>query len=383
MKIGVPKATLPGETRVALIPETCAKLVKAGHQITVEANAGVNASHADSAYVAAGATVLPTQDVYDAAEVILMTHAPSETDLSRMKPDTVLIALLNPLVDHDLVRTLAERRITAIALELVPRITRAQSMDVLSSMSSLAGYKAVLIGANTLGKIFPMMMTAAGTIAAAKVTILGAGVAGLQAIATAKRLGALVSAYDVRPVVKEQVESLGAKFIEVGGPAEQTQDKGGYAKEVSDAYKQKQREVLAKHIAETDLAISTALIPGKPAPILITREMVHGMRPGSVIVDLAAEAGGNCELTSADETVVENHVTILGPRNLPATLPIHASQMFSRNMMSLLTELTKEGRLNLDPTNEIVTGVLVTQNGQVVHPRVRDIVAGPREQVAV
>lgn len=372
MRLAVPRPSSEGETRVALIPESVAKLKKAGMDVLVQAGAGRPASYADPDYEKAGARVVTDiAALYGDADVVALVHPPGDAEIAQLRSGVILVSLLNPLVRHDLNNALAERGISAFSLDLVPRITRAQSMDVLSSMSSIAGYKAVLLAATTLGRIFPMMMTAAGTIKPARVLVLGAGVAGLQAIATAKRLGAVVEAFDVRPVVKEQVESLGARFVIVEAPSEDAQDKGGYAKEMSEAYKQKQKETIHQHVKECDVAISTALIPGKPAPKLITAEMVRDMRLGSVIVDLASEAGGNCELTRPGENVVDNGVTIMGPKNLPASVPYHSSQMFSRNLTAFLLNMTKEGRIELNMDDEIVRDTLVTRDGQVVNARVR------------
>lgn len=373
MKIAVPKSTLEGEARVAIVPETCSRLIKAGLELIVQAGAGDAASFPDSEYESAGAKIIPDADtLFQEADVAVMVHAPTENDFTRLKSGVMLFCVLNPLAQHDLVRRVAEQGVSALALDMMPRITRAQKMDVLSSMSTVAGYKAVLLAASALSKMFPMLMTAAGTVTPAKVLVLGAGVAGLQAIATARRLGAVVEAFDVRPAVKEQVESLGAKFVDVPAPQEDAEDKGGYAKEMSEAYKTKQREVIEKHATDSDVVISTALIPGKPAPILLPADMVGKMRSGSVIVDLAAEGGGNCELTRLGETVNHNGVIIMGPKNLPASIPYHASQMFSRNVGAFLQEITKEGRLELDKENECVTGTLITENGEVAHERVRE-----------
>jgi NAD(P) transhydrogenase subunit alpha len=372
MKLGVLKPTAAGETRVALIPESCAKLRKAGLELVVEAGSGLGASFRDQDYEAAGGRlVADAAAVFEQADAVALVHPPGETELSRVRDGTVFISPLSPLVRHDLVRRLAEQRVTALALDLMPRITRAQSMDVLSSMSSIAGYKAVLLAAASLPRLFPMMMTAAGTITPARALVLGAGVAGLQAIATARRLGAVVEAFDVRPVVKEQVESLGARFVVVDAPQEDAQDAGGYAREMSATYQQRQKETIHQRLKENDVVICTALIPGRPAPRLITADMVPDMRPGSVIVDLAAEAGGNCELTRNGQTVQAHGVTVLGPSNVPATVPYHASQMFSRNVTAYLLHLAKDGRLTLDTADEITRETLVTRDGEVVHGRVR------------
>jgi len=380
MKLAVPKAPDPSELRVALVPEVIPKLAKAGLEVLVEAGAGSSAGFTDEAYTAAGARIVPDPaGLYGEADVILLLHPPSPEELGRLRGGIILISLLNALVRHDVVRQLAERGVSALALELMPRITRAQSMDILSSMSNIAGYKAVLIAASHLPRMFPMMMTAAGTITPARVLVLGAGVAGLQAIATAKRLGAVVEAYDVRAVVKEQVESLGARFVQVEAPPEDAQDKGGYAKEVSEAYKAKQREAIHKHVKENDVVISTALIPGKPAPRLIDAAMVRDMKPGSVIVDLAGEAGGNCELSRPGQTVVEHGVTILAPLNLPSTVAFHASQLFARNVAAFLLHLTKNGVVQLDPADEITRETLVTHEGRIVHERIRRLAGLPED----
>lgn len=373
MKVAAPKAVVAGERRVALIPETCTKLKKVGLDTIVESGAGAESGFTDAAFEAVGAKVTPVSaTLFLEADVVAFPNAPTMEQIGRLRHGSIVLAVLNPLTNHDLVRQLAASGVTALALDLMPRITRAQKMDVLSSMSTVAGYKAVLLAATELPKMFPLLMTAAGTITPAKVLVLGAGVAGLQAIATAKRLGAVVEAFDVRPVVKEQVESLGAKFVEVPVEAKDAQDAGGYAKEMSEEYKRKQMELVAKHAAASDVVITTALIPGKRAPILITAETVRNMHPGSVVVDLASEAGGNCELTRHGETVNDNGVRIMGPANLPSSVPFHASQMFSRNVCSFLLDLTKDGVVQLDPDDECVTGTMITRDGQVVHPRVKD-----------
>lgn len=373
MKIAVPKPATEGENRVSIVPETCTRLKKRGVEFLVEAGAGEDAGFLDREYAAAGARIVSDRHaLFQEADAVVTIQPPAQFDLSQMKRGTVLFCIMNPLVNHDVVRDLADNGIDGIAMDMMPRITRAQKMDVLSSQSTVAGYKAVLIGAATLGRMFPMLMTAAGTITPARVLVLGAGVAGLQAIATARRLGAVVEAFDVRPVVKEQVESLGARFVVVDAPQEDAQDAGGYAKEVSEAYKRKQTEAIAKHAAEADVIISTALIPGKRAPRLITADMVRSMRAGSVIIDLAAEGGGNCELTRPGETVVDNGVYILGPKNLPASVPYHASQMYSRNVAAFLEDLVKDGSLTLNMEDACVAGTLITRDGEVIHPRVRD-----------
>lgn len=379
MKIAVPKETQAGENRVALIPENCAKLIKTGLDVVVETGAGERSAHADAEYQAAGAHVeSDPRAVLSGADIVVKVAKPgphpcgaNEADL--LREGAVLITFLDPLIDHALVKKLAERRITGVSMELIPRITRAQSMDALSSMANLAGYKAVLLAAATLPKVFPMMMTAAGTIAPARVFVIGAGVAGLQAIATAKRLGAVVSGYDVRPAVKEQVESLGAKFVELPLEAGAAEDKGGYAKDMGEDFLRRQRELMARVVAENDVVITTAAIPGKKSPVLVTEDMVRGMKPDAVIVDLAAERGGNCELTRCDETIVAHGVTIMGPANLPATVPYHASQMYGRNVFTLLNHLVKDKALKLDLADEITAGCVVTHAGEIVHPQVRNL----------
>ena len=383
MNIAVPTERTRDERRVALVPETCKKLIKQGLEITVQAGAGQAAGFLDAAYTAAGVKLAPDpQTLYAQADVVLKVQRPvldpagaHEADLIR--EGATLIGSLDPLTDTDGIRKLADRRLTAFSLELLPRITRAQTMDVLSSMATIAGYKAVLLAAEALPKMFPLLMTAAGTLAAARVFIVGAGVAGLQAIATARRLGAVVSAYDVRPAVKEQVQSLGGKFVEMELTAGEAEDKGGYAKAMGEEFYRRQRELMTRVVAEHDVVITTAAIPGKPAPRLITADMVKGMAPGSVIVDLAAERGGNCELTQPGRTVVEYGVTILGPLNLPATTPYHASQMYARNITAFLLHLVKDGQLTLDLTDEITRETLVTRDGEVVQPRIRELLGLP------
>ena len=367
MNVTVLGENQPGEARVALIPSSVPKLAKLGCELTIVSGAGLSAHFLDEEYREAGAEIASdTSSAVQGADVVLKVQAPTEEEIAQLPAGVVLISLLSPLTQPELVGKLGSARVTAFALELIPRITRAQSMDVLSSQATVAGYKAVLVGADGLGKFLPMFMTAAGTIRPAKVLILGAGVAGLQAIATARRLGAKVEAFDVRPAVKEQIESLGAKFLEtdqdVTGEGE-----GGYAKELSEEQHQRELELIAAHIVDTDLVITTAQIPGRPAPRLITEEMVDSMRPGSVIVDLAAASGGNCAVTREGETVVRNGVKVMGPANLPAEIPVHASQMFSKNVETLLKELVKDGELALDFEDEIVTATCVTHGGEVRH----------------
>jgi NAD(P) transhydrogenase subunit alpha len=385
MKIGVVRETFPGERRVALNPEALPLLTKPGHEVLVEAGAGVASGSPDASYEAKGAKIVRTRaEVFGQADVIFQVRGlganpdAGRADLALMKAGQVIIAQFDPLSKPEAVKDLAERRVLAFSLEMIPRITRAQSMDVLSSQATIAGYKAVILAAATAPRMFPMLMTAAGTISPAQVLVIGAGVAGLQAIAVAKRLGAVVRAYDVRPAVKEQIESLGAKFVEMELESKDAETKGGYAKEMGEEFLRKQRELMTKVVKECHAVITTAAIPGKKSPVLITADMVRGMMPGSVIVDLAAERGGNCELTKADETVVEKDVTILGPSNLPATVPFHASQMFGRNVVTFFKELTdKEAKLSLDLNNEIHRDTLLARDGEVVHPTIRKMLNMP------
>lgn len=382
MKIAVVKELVPGERRVALVPAAIAPLVKGGHTILVEREAGLAAGFADADYEAAGAQLVSRDDAFQADCVVAVRIAGGcadhwATDQARLGPATTLIGMADPLGSWQTCREIAATGATVFALELVPRITRAQSMDVLSSQANIAGYRAVLLGATALQKIIPMMTTAAGTIRPAKVLILGAGVAGLQAIATAKRLGGQVLAYDVRPAVKEQVESLGAKFVELPLETGTSETTGGYAKAMSEDFYQKQRELLGKVLAECDLVVTTALIPGKPAPTLITHEMVAGMQPGSVIVDLAAERGGNCEATTPGETCTVNGVTIVGPTNLPAEVATHTSQLYARNVTTFLQHLISCGFPEGTSDDEIYRETLVTQGGELVHGRVRDLAGLP------
>src|SRR5213592_3665305 len=363
MRIGVVRETAPGERRVALVPETVGRLAKSGNEVIVERGAGEASSFPDRMYTEAGGTI---GDAWD-AELVLKVAKPSDEELARLRQGAVLIAFLSPLSNHDLVRELGRRRVTALSMDAIPRITRAQPMDALSSQATVAGYKAVLLAAAALPKFFPMLTTAAGTIAPAKAFVIGAGVAGLQAIATARRLGAVVEAFDTRPVVKEQVQSLGAKFLEVD-LGETGEGAGGYAKELSEEAHRKEVQLLAKAVKENDIVITTAAIPGRKAPVLITRDMIPTMKPGSVIVDLAAETGGNVEGTEAGKTVVISGVTIIGQLNLPASMPFHASQMYSRNIASLLAlMLKKDGTFNVDMTDEVVKGTVITKDGEVVH----------------
>jgi NAD(P) transhydrogenase subunit alpha len=376
MIIGVPKETFPGERRVALIPTAVATLVGAGLQVRVEHGAGTLAGIPDAHFEGRGAQIVTRSEVF-AAEVVVqvrslgMNPQAGHFDLELVRESQVLIGMCDPLGMPEEARMMANRGVTLFALELMPRITRAQSMDVLSSMATIAGYKGVLLAANTLPKLFPMLMTAAGTITPAKVFIVGVGVAGLQAIASARRLGAVVTAYDVRPAVKEQVQSLGAKFIEMPLETSGAEGQGGYAKAMDEEFYRKQRDLMLRVIAEQDVVITTAAVPGKRAPILITEEMVKAMLPGSVIVDLAAERGGNCELTRPGEDVEIAGVTILGPTNLPSDVPYHASQMFAKNTTTFLQHLVKLGLPNINVDDEIIRETLVAREGQITHPRVQ------------
>jgi H+-translocating NAD(P) transhydrogenase subunit alpha len=373
--IGVPRETAAGETRVSLIPDTVRTLSAKGIDIVVQSGAGEGSSIHDDEYTAAGATVLPdAQAVYQQADIIIKVQGPNEgEDVEQLRQGQILVSPLAPLSRHDMVRTMAERGVTTLAMDAVPRITRAQSMDSLSAMSTIGGYKAVLLAADHLPKFFPLLMTAAGTIAPAKVLVLGAGVAGLQAIATARRLGAVVEAYDIRPVAKEQVESLGAKFIEIDVGGEDMQTAGGYARALTPEEQKKQQEALNDHIARFDVVITTALVPGRPAPKMIPEVAVQRMRTGSVIVDLAAETGGNCELTVPGEIVQREGVTIIGLLNLPAMLPVHASQMYARVIQNLLNLLIQDEQVNLNMDDEIFKGMVITHGGEIVQEQTRKV----------
>jgi len=362
--IGVPKETEPGERRVALVPDTVGRLAGDGVETLVEAGAGEAAGFPDAAYEEAGARVVPAPELYAQAELVARVRRPSAGEIAALREGQALVALLQPLADPSVADALAARKVTAFSMDTIPRITRAQSMDALSSQATVAGYKAALLAATTIGKFFPMLTTAAGTIAPARVLVLGAGVAGLQAIATARRLGAVVSGYDVRPVVKEQVESLGAAFLELD--VEGAEGVGGYAVALAEDEQERQRQLMALHVGASDAVISTALVPGRRAPLLVTEDAVAGMRPGSVVVDLAAEAGGNCALTEPGETVVRHGVTIVGETNLPSTMPLHASQMYARNVASFVGLLVRDGALHLDFEDEIVRDTCVAHDGRVL-----------------
>jgi H+-translocating NAD(P) transhydrogenase subunit alpha len=370
MIVSVPKERIPGEQRVALVPELVPKFTKIGAEVIIEPSAGESAGFSDAAYLAKGARL--ETEVFGKADVLLKVQPPTAGEIDRLNGGSILIGFLQPYSNTVTIKALAARKITAFSMELMPRITRAQSMDALSAMSTIAGYKAVLIAASRLPKFFPLLMTAAGTITPARVFIVGAGVAGLQAIGTAKRLGAVVEAYDTRPAVKEQVESLGAKFADLGLVAKDAEDKSGYAKAQSEDFYQRQQEMMAKYVAAADVVIPTALVPGQRAPILITDAMVRGMRPGSVIVDLAAEQGGNCALTEPGQEVVRYGVLIMGPMNLPSTVPFQASEMYARTVTSYLLHLLKDGsRPGLDLEDELTRGPLVTHQGEILHEVVK------------
>jgi NAD(P) transhydrogenase subunit alpha len=377
VRVAALKETCPDERRVALVPSAIPALRKAGIEVLVEHGAGSAAGFADEAYREAGAVVVPRDEAFGADCLLQVRSCGAagsgwHADRDRLRPGTIVIGCCDPLSMHEQCREAAEKGATLFALELVPRITRAQSMDVLSSQANIAGYRAVLLAATTLPRILPMMTTAAGTVTPAKALVLGAGVAGLQAIATAKRLGAQVSAYDVRPAVKEQVQSLGAKFVELPLETGTSETAGGYAKAMSEEFYAKQRELLGKVVADSDIVVCTALIPGQKAPVLVTREMVSRMRPGSVIVDMAAERGGNCEGSKPDETVVLDGVTILGPTNLAADVPVHTSQLYAKNIATFLAHLVKHGLPEIAADDEICRDTLVARGGQLVHPKVRE-----------
>jgi NAD(P) transhydrogenase subunit alpha len=378
MKVAIPKEILAGERRVAATPETVDKMVKAGLEVGVESDAGAAAMFLNSDYEKVGAKIAPdAAAVYADADLIFKVQRPLPNDrlgkheIAMMNEGSILFSILQPLSYPDVVQQLAAKKVTALAADLIPRITRAQRMDILSSMASIAGYKAVLLAAAAFGKMVPMMTTAAGTLPPAKCLVIGAGVAGLQAIATAKRLGAMVEAFDTRPAVKEQVKSLGAEFVELDLGHEQAEDAGGYAKELSAEFYKKEKELIHQHVKGADIVITTALIPGKKAPLLVTADMVKEMKKGSVIVDMAVEQGGNCELSKIGQEVVEHGVTIIGATNLASTVPVHASQMYAKNMFNFLSLFYVNKALKLDLNDEIIKGSMVTHQGEVVHPAVK------------
>lgn len=380
MIIAIPKEILKGENRVACVPDVASKYIKAGFEVHVENNAGLNAGFRNEDYEKAGAKVVSNlNDLYSSADIVLKVQRPldhpeaGKHELDLIKKGTLLITFLYPLHYFDLAKQCAAKGINVISMDMIPRTTIAQKMDALSSQANIGGYKSVILSANALGKIFPLMMTAAGTISPAKVVIMGAGVAGLQALGTAKRLGAVVEVSDIRPAVKEEVQSLGGKFIEVETD-EDMQDAGGYAKEASEEFLKKQKELIFKHITEADIVITTALVPGKKAPVLVTEEMVKKMRPGSVVLDMAVEFGGNCEVSENGKTVRKHEVTIIGEPNLPSMVPTHASDMYSKNILNFINHFTKEGKFELNLEDEIIQGALITNNGEVVNQRIKDLV---------
>ena len=369
MIVGVPTEKFPGERRVALVPELVPKLTKAGLEVLVQSGAGAAAGFSDRSYLERGARLEP--EIFQRADILLKVQPPTADEIGRMKEGSTLIGFLQPYTSTAEIRTLAARRVTAFSMELMPRITRAQPMDALSAMSTISGYKAVLLAASRLPKLFPLLMTAAGTITPARVLIIGAGVAGLHAIGTAKRLGAVVEAYDTRPAVKEQVESLGARFVELGLETEDAEDKIGYAKAQSEEFYKQQQQMMSRYVTGADVVITTALVPGRRAPVLITEEMVQGMRAGSVIVDLAAEQGGNCALTEPGQEVIRHGVVVIGPTNLPSTVPLHASQMYARTVTNFLMHLLQDGRVHLDLNDELTRGPLVVHQGEILHAAVK------------
>jgi NAD(P) transhydrogenase subunit alpha len=382
--IGVPKESYPGERRVALVPVVIPILAKAGFQVVVEAGAGEQAGYPDSLYVDKGAKILPDRAaVFSGADIVAQVlcygsnDVAGKADLPLMRRGQVLLGFLRPLGSAEILQQIARTGVTSFAVELMPRTTRAQSMDALSSMGTICGYKAVLLAADTLPRIFPMMTTAAGTVTPARILIIGVGVAGLQAIATARRLGAVVSAYDMRPAAKEQVQSLGGRFVELPIEAKNAQDARGYGTAQDETFYAKQRELLGRVIAESDVVITTAVVPGKKAPVLVTADMVKGMAPGSVIFDLAAERGGNCELTRPGETIVAHGVTIIGRINIATEVPYHASQMYARNLTAFLVNLVKDGKMRPASEDEIIRETLLTHDGEIVNTRVREFLALP------
>ena len=379
MIVGVPKESYPGERRVALVPAVVPTLAKAGLEVVVESGAGEEAGYTDAMYIEKGAKILPDRAaVFSTADIIVQVlcygsnDINGKADLPLLRRNQILIGFLRPLGTTEVLEQVAATRVTSFAVELMPRTTRAQSMDALSSMATISGYKAVLVAAETSIRLFPMMTTAAGTITPARVFIIGVGVAGLQAISTARRLGAIASAYDMRPAAKEQVQSLGGRFVELPIEAQNAQDARGYGTAQDETFYARQRELLTRVVAETDIVITTAVIPGKKAPVLVTGEMVKKMGPGSVIVDLAAERGGNCELTQMGKTIEVNGVSIIGPVNLASTVPYHASQMYSRNLTSFLTNLVKDGKVRPAESDDIIRETLLTQGGEIVNTRVRE-----------
>ena len=374
MKISIPKETIHDETRVAATPQSVKELIKAGYEVNIETGAGTSSFISDDDFKNAGANIVnSTNELYKDSDIIIKVAAPTSDEIELMPKNSILVSFFQPTIELEKVKSISNKKITGLSMHLVPRTTLAQKMDALSSQANIAGYKAVLMGSSHMNVYMPLLMTAAGTIRPAKVLILGAGVAGLQAIATAKRLGAQVEAFDVRPEVKEQVESLGAKFVEVSSESDDGVGEGGYAKETSDEYKQKQQELIKEHISKADMVVTTALIPGRKAPILIGKDVVELMKPGSVIMDLAAENGGNCEVTEKDKIITHNDVIVDGTSNIPATMPVHASELYAKNISALVLYMTKENNLNLDMDDEIISGSTFTHEGTITHEPTRNL----------
>jgi NAD(P) transhydrogenase subunit alpha len=374
MKISIPKETIHDESRVAATPQSVKELIKAGYEVNIETGAGTSSFISDDNFKKAGANIVnSSKELFKDSDIIIKVAAPTSDEIELMPKNSILVSFFQPTIELEKVKSLSNKNITGLSMHLVPRTTLAQKMDALSSQANIAGYKAVLMGSSHMNVYMPLLMTAAGTIRPAKVLILGAGVAGLQAIATAKRLGAQVEAFDVRPEVKEQVESLGAKFVEVTSESDDGVGEGGYAKETSDEYKQKQQELIKEHISKADMVVTTALIPGRKAPILIGKDVVELMKPGSVIMDLAAENGGNCEVTEKDKVVTHNEVIIDGTSNIPASMPVHASELYAKNISALVLYMTKEKNLNFDMDDEIISGSTYTHEGKITHKPTTDI----------
>lgn len=376
MLVGIIKETLEGERRIAAVPETISKMVKSGMEVLVETGAGNESFISDAEFEASGAKIGPdAASVLSRSDLILKVNKPTVDEINNIKEGAVLISFLQPFASPDVIKALAARKVTALSMEMVPRITRAQRIDALSTMSTVAGYKVVLLAAASCGRFMPMLATAAGTIPPAKAMIIGVGVAGLQAIATIKRLGAVVTAFDVRPAAGEQAKSLGAEFVSLEVPHDQAEDTGGYAKEMSADFYKKEQDILRNHIKDVDVVITTALIPGKRAPLLITEEMVKEMKPGSVIVDMAVEQGGNCELSEVGKDVLKHGVTIIGQVNIPSSMPVHSSLLYARNILAFVNLISPEGKsINVDLSDDVIIGSLITHNGEIVHPAIKDAV---------
>ena len=374
MKISIPKETIQDESRVAATPQSVKELIKAGYKVNIETGAGTSSFISDNNFKKAGANIVnSTNELFKDSDIIIKVAAPTNDEIELMPKDSILVSFFQPTIELEKVKSISNKNITGLSMHLVPRTTLAQKMDALSSQANIAGYKAVLMGSSHMNVYMPLLMTAAGTIRPAKVLILGAGVAGLQAIATAKRLGAQVEAFDVRPEVKEQVESLGAKFVEVSSEFDDGVGEGGYAKETSDEYKKKQQELIKEHISKADMVVTTALIPGRKAPILIGKDVVELMKPGSVIMDLASENGGNCEVTEKDKVITHNDVIVDGTSNIPATMPVHASELYAKNISALVLYMTRENNLNFDMDDEIISGSTFTHQGTITHEPTRNL----------